>query len=99
MFLPSRAKVIHYVYLTCANRLTGILFYSLLIWEPVWRISLSVTHRNCLQIFYDVSWPLRHSFDYFFNVSILQVGFETASWVFVLYCTVSDFNGGRDTSD
>lgn len=43
-----------------------------------------------IQIFYDVSRHIRYSSDYFFNVSILQIGFETASWVFVLYRTVSD---------
>jgi hypothetical protein len=46
-----------------------------------------------IQIFYDVSWPsilIHYSFEYFFNASILQVGFGTASWVFVLQRTVSD---------
>jgi hypothetical protein len=47
-----------------------------------------------IQIFYNASWPLCYSFDYFFNVSILQVGFGTASWVFVLQRTVSDIKWG-----
>lgn len=33
----------------------------------------------------------------FFNVSILQVGFGTASWLFVLHRTVSDIYGARYT--
>lgn len=43
--LTKPGKVNHYVYLTCANRFTDILFYSLLIWKPVWRISLRYPSR------------------------------------------------------
>ena len=42
-----------------------------------------------IQSFYDVSW--RFSLRLFFNLLwILQIGFGTVSWVFMLQCTVSD---------
>ena len=53
-----------------------------------------------IQTFYDVSslgWPIHYSFDYFFNISILQVGLGPASWVFVSLRMVSDVYGARDT--
>ena len=54
-----------------------------------------------IQTFYDVSSlsrPIRYSFDYFFNISILiimnlKVGLGAVSWVFVLLRTVSDVYG------
>ena len=51
-----------------------------------------------IQVFYNVSlsWPIPLTF--FLNQPpILQVGFGTVSWVFVLQCTVSDTLLGRDT--